>query len=617
MHRSSVFSVTGLAALVGFALVFASSPHAFGVGSSDARVRRIQALARRVLREQPAAAPIELVDPVLRAYADQGQAPVPPKREAVTDEECRKKVDSLLRQGATEAFPLPNADDLEREAVAAFPLHQIGDNVSVLWKANPVRTVLVEGRYQGRRGDTVKIGAHSVPIDEIRPAPKDEDEKPNQSDEVELLKFQPEKTKQRREEYVQERRADVFRQREQWRKDNRARIERRVAELCVEANEQRGYLLFEDEWRTPAEVARIVLSRLRVEPPLPDSAPPSPKPVVLAFPLASGPFLPAPPATPPLALFPRDGEGLAVLLVGVGTPLPVRLPVDGPPPSLPKPVVLLLPLAPVPFAAPLSATPPLALLPDEKHQPVVLLAAIFPPVLSRPLVGTAATVAEPVHPPPTSTAAPELWPAVAVGAIGVLAVLAVLMWPPSRRRRYYPGKEPRTDGFDPAAAFADVPHVIAHFPARERALSVLTGGSYLKVSSNNTADMDCSLPIQYGFVPLEEGVLAFAAGPDLPYPVWRETRDLAERAKDGAVVSVVSPDPDIRLPDPANAGVTELGQFEGHGDDASCYWLFEAQSKRAARRFLAKVRIHSAGWHVVVQTPEGNWGRDRAGLYQE
>jgi hypothetical protein len=52
-------------------------------------------------------------------------------------------------------------------------------------------------------------------------------------------------------------------------------------------------------------------------------------------------------------------------------------------------------------------------------------------------------------------------------------------------------------------------------------------------------------------------------------------------------------------------------------DDSAVWMVYTAPSKADAMDFLSRQQINKPLYYVVVETPDGNFGRDKDGIYQE
>ncbi len=60
-------------------------------------------------------------------------------------------------------------------------------------------------------------------------------------------------------------------------------------------------------------------------------------------------------------------------------------------------------------------------------------------------------------------------------------------------------------------------------------------------------------------------------------------------------------------------------QFMGYqeGGNGTKYEMYKSTSAEEARKFLETKTVTQPMYYVIVETPEGNWGKDKEGLYLE
>jgi len=117
--------------------------------------------------------------------------------------------------------------------------------------------------------------------------------------------------------------------------------------------------------------------------------------------------------------------------------------------------------------------------------------------------------------------------------------------------------------------------------------------------------------------------VAFVGGPELSLSMWREAVAKWSESTDAEQFRVSSPPAAAAVvPDPAALGnkaqeITLLGERDGTGGDYSHYVLFSGPDRESAMAFLRKVSVPAPGEYVIVETPEGHWGKDCRGIYRE
>jgi hypothetical protein len=105
--------------------------------------------------------------------------------------------------------------------------------------------------------------------------------------------------------------------------------------------------------------------------------------------------------------------------------------------------------------------------------------------------------------------------------------------------------------------------------------------------------------------------------------MWNEAAALLPTVE-GATPFRLSDPPGVEIVVPDLATRADLGariqpdrEFSGERNDFSEYVVFRGKDRAAATAFLKLVKIGEPGIHVVVETPEGHWGRDTQGMYHE
>jgi hypothetical protein len=165
-------------------------------------------------------------------------------------------------------------------------------------------------------------------------------------------------------------------------------------------------------------------------------------------------------------------------------------------------------------------------------------------------------------------------------------------------------------------------YVAYRFPTIEEARKALVQLSYITEATGG--ELKCLKDILFGFYPHQEKFVSFVGGPALHYALWREASAIFPELP-GAEYFRVSPAPDVHLEIPdieallrdENLQVSHVENREGEGDDYSQYYVYRAPNKLNAIEFLKRVNVQEPGVHVLVETPEGTWGKDENGIYQE
>ncbi|QDU39331.1 hypothetical protein Mal4_36720 [Maioricimonas rarisocia] len=180
------------------------------------------------------------------------------------------------------------------------------------------------------------------------------------------------------------------------------------------------------------------------------------------------------------------------------------------------------------------------------------------------------------------------------------------------------------------------PYLLYTFDSRQAARQALLEVPGIHIA-HDSGQLICTRTLTFGFYESEDGrIEAIVAG-------WELTPELFETAKRAFRRHGGSPRNDGELsPAAATKGPakpparTSLLQKLFGGDSASpkvrrvkkftrpnvlgmpcTYHVYCAPDARTAKEFLLKTPVSRPMFYLVVETPEGNWGRDKDGIYQE
>jgi uncharacterized membrane protein YhaH (DUF805 family) len=141
----------------------------------------------------------------------------------------------------------------------------------------------------------------------------------------------------------------------------------------------------------------------------------------------------------------------------------------------------------------------------------------------------------------------------------------------------------------------------------------------------DTRKLICDELFRYGYYAVtNNGQLtgeydAFISGADYTYEMWQQTHAAFFR-HNGVKKNDLEPErktPAATLSQPA-AGNAKNVTFIREDKDAKSVWVvYKAPCKADAMAFLSLQQIVHPLYYVVVETPEGNFGRDKDGFYQE
>jgi hypothetical protein len=110
---------------------------------------------------------------------------------------------------------------------------------------------------------------------------------------------------------------------------------------------------------------------------------------------------------------------------------------------------------------------------------------------------------------------------------------------------------------------------------------------------------------------------AFVAGADFTLDLWKITNEIFSK-HNGERKNDLKPEKSVDKTAPTVAGNAKNVKFVREDRDATSVWrVHNAPCKADAVAFLSAQTITRSLYYVVVETPEGNFGKDKEGFYQE
>ncbi|MFG0333152.1 MAG: hypothetical protein ACF8TS_07310 [Maioricimonas sp. JB049] len=156
-------------------------------------------------------------------------------------------------------------------------------------------------------------------------------------------------------------------------------------------------------------------------------------------------------------------------------------------------------------------------------------------------------------------------------------------------------------------------------------------------AARDSGELICTKTLTFGHYRSQEGrIEAIIAGWELT-PELFETAKAAFRRHGGTPRNDGELSPTATTKGPAHPPVrTSVWQKLFGGDSASpkvrrvkkftrpnllgmpcTYHIYRAPDARTAKEFLLKNPVSQPMFYIVVETPEGSWGRDKDGIYEE
>jgi len=500
--------------------------------------------------------------------------------EPTTEEECREAARQLAKELVAKRFPDLDEAAIAAEAAKKFPVFAEGDIVEVDFRLNPARPEHIRGPYEGRTANSVVIGRRQIMVADIAAI---------KGNEALLAMFDAARSEQLRREYVDGKINGYTEAKEKYSESVRAAARRNCYLKGTQQNEERGYVFLDGTWRGVRDAVPLVLEAERTAR------------------LAERKRR----AEEAAAALQKEAAAVSVAETAVSVLGPSTLAVD--------PEAELADLT-ARMAA--RKTEPQGEAPAENEAKTGGTEASAG-------TGPSTPVPAPVELAPAPDEGGLPWVLIVVLAIFVLGSAGGVAFAFMRQRARDPHKffesHGRLERNFWALAEADPAHfkyVAYRFPTMEEARGALLHLSF--ISEGPDGQLKCSRELEFGFYSHQGKWVSFVGGADMHYALWREASAILPELPQAEYFRVsTAPEVQLEVPDIEQLlrdealNIEHVGNREGEGDDYSQYYVYRASDKRSALEFLKRANVSEAGVHVVVETPEGTWGKDENGIYEE
>jgi hypothetical protein len=500
--------------------------------------------------------------------------------EPVTEAECREAARQVHREVVAKNRPDLDKAAIEAEAAKLFPVYAEGDIVEVEFQPNPARRDRVRGPYQGRTPNAVVIGRRQIMVVDIAAV---------KGNEALLLMLDATRSGELRKAYVDGKVNAYNEEKEKYSESVRLVARREQYLLGAQRNEERGYVFLDGAWRSVRDAVPIVIEAER---------------------------------SARLAEQRRQVEQAAAAALKEAT------------------AVAAAEVAIAARGASAPAGDPQAELAELNARIEAEKQRASESVASADTSGetTAVSPEGPEHRTSAASATVAIaeedggvtWVVVAVVLLFVLATAGFFAYTFMRQRaardprKFFEGHGRLERNFW-ALADADPEHfkyVAYRFPTMEDARAALLHLSFISEGPGN--QLRSSRELEFGLYPHQDKWVCFVGGTDMHYALWREASAILPELPQAEYFRVsTAPDVQLEVPDIEQLlrdealSIEHVENREGVGDDFSQYYVYRAPDKKGALDFLKRANVSEAGVHVVVQTPEGTWGKDENGIYEE
>ena len=133
----------------------------------------------------------------------------------------------------------------------------------------------------------------------------------------------------------------------------------------------------------------------------------------------------------------------------------------------------------------------------------------------------------------------------------------------------------------------------------------------------DTGKLICDRVMEFGYYPVDIGIYeAIVCGFDLTYEEFQFT-ELVFQKFGGVLKNHLEPSRFMKAYDFSNADKTRVKFKTINKKDKFTYEIYEGKTRADAMAFLGDRVVNQKLYYVIVETPEGNFGRDNMGIYEE
>ncbi len=171
------------------------------------------------------------------------------------------------------------------------------------------------------------------------------------------------------------------------------------------------------------------------------------------------------------------------------------------------------------------------------------------------------------------------------------------------------------------------PNLVYIFRSAENAQKALLDLPFIFLASDSGKMISTEI-VGFGFYEVGKNLFqAIIVGKGLTYDLWK----LAKKSfidNDGSFYSetevpqsspTISPDSDNTLTTNDVVFIKEYEEFDDRGGKINLvkYVIYRADNKYQALKWLSQNKVSKNFYYLIIETPEGNFGRDIQGIYQE
>ena len=160
------------------------------------------------------------------------------------------------------------------------------------------------------------------------------------------------------------------------------------------------------------------------------------------------------------------------------------------------------------------------------------------------------------------------------------------------------------------------PFILYQFSSFNEALSALLELPYIH-KAKDTNNLICDRIMDFGFYEEEEGLYeAIISSSDLTFEEYQEV-EKAFKNHNGKHKSHQEPSSSQKPYNYSAGNKSNVKFVKKYCKNGFTYECYEAKTKADAMTFLGGKEVTEGLYYICVDTPEGNFGRDKNGIYEE
>lgn len=580
LKRQSVILSAVFFLLAGFIVPAAGQEE--NANDASLSARRVELFRKTVREEFQQTSLDENVDKiharVLTEFSSRDDCKHQPAEPATTGKECRDTAEKAADRLANRKFPPLDEETLGNAAAEIYPIYREGDPVTLTYLPNPVRPTTITGKVAKIASSYVQVGSQVVLFEDL---------KKTDYGKAEIVKFNAPKSMELRRNYIEKRRKEYESQRNDYRTQAYEIALRLKRKEAIARNQSLGYILYEDKWFQLPDLASTIINQEKTR---------------MMRELAE-------------AMQRRIRESRAFATIAVAS----QSISDAGTPGF---------LYSDPFDATAQAAPQAETVSDIDEEEAEESPETPPFDQETATPEADATASGPEETGEETISGTPIW-IYAAAAGGVLVVLVLIGLVIVKKRSKKPsnlftsGSKMHKQLWAKAeAAPDDFKYVAYRFASMESAREALLQLSYVQEEADGT--LSSAEDVLYGIYAHDGKFVAYVAGMNLGYAPWREASALFPELYEAEYFRVSSaPEVKLEIPDieklmaDESIEVEHIQNIDGIGDDFGKYYIYETPDKETALVFLERVSVDSGGIHIIAKTPEGIWGRDSYGVYED